>query len=144
LKRRDEFKPFEKAWNEFWLKHKNTESPEEAEIILQIKRRVVEIHDLILRLKGKRLRPTEYGVYCTLDKCPYENTTSGVKCIMAYFVDGGRVVIAKCPYAVEAERVATIEIPSETERVIFRLEGGSYAVKISDLRRFLEVNAEWC
>jgi len=90
----------------------------------------------------KKLRPTEYGVYCILDKCPYENTTSGVKCIMRYFIDGSKIVVEKCPYAVEEEKIAVIEIPPETEKVVFRLSDGSYEVEVSDLKEFLRGKKE--
>ena len=47
----DEFKLFEEAWNKFWTKHKRAKNAREAEVVLQVKRRIADIHDLILELR---------------------------------------------------------------------------------------------
>ena len=54
----EEFRPFEEAWNKFWLKHKSTGDPCEVEIVLQIKRRIAEIHDLIKKMEAPGSRET--------------------------------------------------------------------------------------
>jgi len=52
----DEFKVFEEAWSKFWVKHRVTNDPYEAMIVLKVKRRISEIHDLI-----KMLYEHKYG-----------------------------------------------------------------------------------
>jgi len=49
-----DFEPFKNAWNTFWKKHKSSKTIKEANIILKIKSKIIEIHDLIQMLhKGK-------------------------------------------------------------------------------------------